>query len=299
MEERRALYLSAGGYLLMALLGIGFAMFAQSDAIMLSGFFSLVSFAIGLLTVKVSRLVEGPDDERFHFGYAWFEPFLNTVKSLIVFFVLGFALVSGIDALLHGGKPLQPGPALLYAVIAMISCLAIHLVTRRYATKTASPLLDVDAKNWLIDTVVNTGIGIAFLSAMFLEGSQWSSAVPYVDPLLTTVLVVVMIRIPARMIQDNLGEMLQAAPTPPVQTEVRERFDQTVRGLAFERTRIRMLKVGRFMYLLIHILVPAGFSVSRVEELDDIRQRIADGLEGVHPRLFIDTVFTEREEWAS
>ena len=43
--------------------------------------------------------------------------------------------------------------------------------------------------------------------------------------------------------------------------------------------------------------MPASYRIQRVKDLDEIRGRIAAGLEGVHPKLVLDVLFTENEEW--
>jgi predicted Co/Zn/Cd cation transporter (cation efflux family) len=102
--EQTSLKLSAIGSLFMGILGIVFALFTHSEAILLDGFFSLIGFIMGLLTLKVARLVIQPDDEKFQFGYAFFEPFFNAIRGLVILLVCGFAVTSAVIAILHGGR---------------------------------------------------------------------------------------------------------------------------------------------------------------------------------------------------
>ena len=67
--EVTALRLSLIGGVAMGVLGVGFALLTRSDAIMLDGFFSVIGFVMGLITLRVARLVKQPGDEQFHFGY--------------------------------------------------------------------------------------------------------------------------------------------------------------------------------------------------------------------------------------
>lgn len=297
MNEKPALKLSALAYLAMAALGIGFAIVARSDAIMLSGFFSLISFAMGLLSLKVAYLVQLPGDERFHFGYAHFEPFLNAIKGLIILAVCAISLAGAIDAMLHGGRPLSAGWALVYAVVATVGCAAVAIVQHQVAKRVESPLLEVDVKNWTLDAAVNTGVGAAFLIALLLEGTRWSSLVPYVDPVLLIILVLVLVWVPLKTVRDNVAELLQVAPPPNVQDDVKERFVIAVSGLELENSYVRMVKIGRYLYVLCQLVMPTNFRLQRVKELDEIRARIAKGLEDVHPKLVLDMVFTEDETW--
>jgi cation diffusion facilitator family transporter len=294
MNEKLALKLSALAYLAMAGLGIGFAIVARSDAIMLSGFFSLISFVMGLLSLKVADLVQQPGDEHFHFGYAHFEPFLNAIKGLIILAVCALSLAGAIDALLHGGRPLSAGWALLYAVIATVGCAAVAIIQHRVAKRVESPLLEVDVKNWTLDTAVNTGVGVAFLVALLLWGTRWSSVVPYVDSVLLIVLVLVLVWVPLKTVRDNVAELLQVAPPAELQGDVQERFERSVSGVEVENRYVRMVKIGRHLYVLCQLVMPPSFRLQRVKDLDEIRARIAEGLGEVHPKLVLDVVFTEQ-----
>ena len=295
-EERTALQLSALGYLFMAALGIGFAMVTRSDAIMLSGFFSLIAFVMGLLSLKVANLVHQPGDEHFHFGYAHFEPFLNTIKALIIIAVCAISLAAAVDALLHGGRQLAAGWAMVYAVVATVFSFVVAGIQSRIAKRIESPLLEVDVKNWTLDGFINTGVGLAFLTAMVLTGTRWEFLVPYADPVLLVLLVLALVWVPLKTVLENVGELLQVAPVMEVQKEVKERFDNAIAGVPVEKSYVRMVKIGRFFYCLCQLIMPASYRIQRVKDLDEIRGRIAAGLEGVHPRLVLDVLFTENEE---
>jgi len=295
-KERAALKVSAVMSVFFAALGIGFYWLAQSEAILLDGFFSAIAFVLGLLTLKVARLVRQRDDERFHFGYASFEPLLNTIKGLIILVLCAFAAASAVSAVLHGGRELSLGYALLYSVVASGGGFLVAAVQMRAAKLTASPLLEVDAKNWLMDGGISSGVALSFLVALFIQGTNWSFLVPYVDPMLVLAIVAVMIRIPVKTIRDSLGELLQIAPEPSEQSEVQQRFDRAMKDYSFDKSFLRMVRVGRYFYLMIHILSPPGLGV---QELDQVRAHIAKSMKGIRPNLIIDTIFTADEAWAT
>ena len=64
---------------------------------LLDGLFSLIGFAIGLVSLRVATLVRRPDDELYHFGYAAYETMLNLSKGLVMVFITIFALVSAVE----------------------------------------------------------------------------------------------------------------------------------------------------------------------------------------------------------
>jgi len=296
-QETKALRLSAAMALFMAALGIVFGILTQSDAIMLDGFFSLVGFAMAVVTIRVSRLVQQPPDKRFHFGYAQFEPFLNAVKGLLMLGVAGFAIAAAVNALLHGGRDLNAGLAVVYAVIALAGCLLVGGVQRRAARRTGSPLVEVDAKNWLVDGVLSGVVAAVFVAALLLERSQYAHWVPYIDPVLVIAVVLAILVVPIRIVREGLREILGFAPPSEVQADVRARIEGAVGEMPTAMVRVNMMKIGRFFYVLNQVVVSPEFRPSRVGDLDAVRERIARAMDGFEPTPIVDTVFTEDEKW--
>jgi cation diffusion facilitator family transporter len=297
-QEAGALRLSVWMSMIMAALGIGFGLLTESDAIMLDGFFSLIGFVMALVTIRVARLVVQPADQHFHFGYAQFEPFLNAAKGLLMLGVAGFAFAGAVDAVIHGGHDVKPGLATLYAILALTGCLAVGAAQRKAAARTGSPLLAVDSKNWLIDGFLSGVVLLVFVAAVILDGTRWAFVVPYMDPGLVILLVLGIVFIPLRIVRDNMREILAFAPDSVTQTDVRNRVEGALAGVPVESSQVRMMKIGRFLYVLNQIVVSPEFRPGGVEELDRVRARIAAALDGVQPKPVVDTLFTEDEKWA-
>ena len=295
--ESRALRASAWGYLFMALLGGLFFYLAQSEAILLDGVYSFISLLMTFLAQRVSRLVQTPYTDSFHFGFAHFEPMLNVVRILLILAITGFAAVSAIAALLSGGRALNADTAVFYGVVAAAGCLVMAWRQRRASRQATSPILAVDAHNWLIDGVLSSGVAITFLAAYLLRSSPYADWIAYVDPLLVIVMVVLLLPAPLKSLGENLREVLMQAPDADIQTEIKKRIEQAVKPAADEQIYIRMLPVGRFLYLQVHILLPANAPPQGISECDRVRERIHAGLKDLHPRLTLDVIFTADERW--
>jgi len=138
----------------------------------------------------------------------------------------------------------------------------------------------------------------AFATAFFVDRTQWSHLVNYVDPVLVLVLVLAVIATPIRIVWDGLGELMGAAPEEAVQQEVEAKLEELLEGYPVTKTVLRMEKVGRVSYLLAHVVVEAGFPVGSVEELDNLRRKIAAGIQELHPAWIVDTVFVADEKLA-
>jgi cation diffusion facilitator family transporter len=296
-QERRALLLSVWGSAGMAALGVLFALLAHSQAILFDGVFSAIGFIMALVTVWVAKLVQRPDDELFHFGYATFEPMVNFVKGALMVIVSLFAAVSAIDAVLQGGRSMAAGVATIYAAIAAAGCFVISALQRSGAKRLASPLLAVDAKGWLIDGLLSSAVGAGFLAAMLITGTRWSGLVPYADPAVVLLLVVLSAPVPIRILGESLNELLMGAPDKALQARVHATLDRVLTNVPCCDRRVRLVKSGRVVYAQIYLLVEKGVEIHDLAELDSLRQEIADGLASAVPEIALDVIFTLDRKW--
>ena len=209
LSERGALVLSACAAALLAAIGVAAALATGSGAILLDGLFNLCFCVTALFTLRVARLLARPDDERYPFGYLFFEPLINTVKGLLILGVSAFALFDAAIALASGGRAVEFGPAALYAAFATLACLAVVWALRRAAP---SPLVAADVDTWTVNAAVSGGVLLGFLLAAGLERWGHAGAALYVDPAMVALVVLLSIALPVRMAATGLLALLNRAP---------------------------------------------------------------------------------------
>ncbi len=296
-KESFALRLSVAGYAGMAIAGFSFAALTRSGAILLDGAYSLVSLMMALLAGQVVKLLRRDDSESFHFGYAFFEPLLNAIRGLLILAIVALGVGSAVSALLNGGRMIDPGLALIYSAIIGSICFLLSFTQHTYAQQTGSPLLQVDARNWLIDGILTIAIGVAFLVSLFLSWSSWSDWLPYIDPLVVIVVGAVLVPTPLKIVLNNVGQLLHLAPSQEVQTEIRRRIEEATADLSLVKRDVRMFRVGRYFYVLVRLIVNDDFPTRPIADLDRVRERIACALADVEPQAVLDVVFTTDRRW--
>src|SRR4051812_37534513 len=177
--EIRAFRVSAAGFLMISILGVVFAILAKSQAIMLDGVYALVSVVMTVLAAQVARLVEKPSSQRFHFGYAHFEPLLNLVRGLLIFAVCAYALIATLEVLLRGGREIHAEVALCYTALSAVWSVGVFWYQRRLARQIGSPALAVDARAWLVDGVLYVGETGAFVVYLLLQPTALAPLLVY------------------------------------------------------------------------------------------------------------------------
>ena len=106
---------------------------------------------------------------------------LNLFKGLLIGFALIYAVWSAVTTILQGGQDIAAAGGIIYAVIAVSGGVAVVIVLKRYAKLSGSPIVDVDAKNWTVDTLISSAVGS--ILATLLIRIDWSNSRPC-DPVI-------------------------------------------------------------------------------------------------------------------
>lgn len=292
-KEKRLLTLSFYVAGLFVFVALGFALITHSAAILFDGIYSLISFFMALLTLKVANLVQKPDDDRFHFGYTAIEPTLNLFKSLIIIATCLYAVVSSIDSLMTGGHAAEFGLAIIYGAIATTGCFAISIYMKHQGSSLRSDLVGVDARTWFVDGVLSAAILFGFGLAYGIEKTSFAAYAPLIDPLLLILLGTAILPIPGKIMLESLKEVINKAPPEAVTVVIEKKLKQTLLAVPYEHVEVRISKCGRDLYILVHIIVNESFSVTTISELDDIRKSCEAAMREWDPSILMDILFIQ------
>lgn len=297
--ERRSIIISIIASTSFGVLGIVISIASHSGAVFLDGLFSLTFGIVGLLTLYVSQLVSRPSDDAYPFGYATFEPMLNLFKGLLIGFALIYAFWTAVRTISTGGQEIAAEGGILYAVIAVVGGAVVVFFLRRYAKQSGSPIVDVDAKNWTVDTLISSAVGVAFVATLLIENSDWSDFTPYADPVIMLAIIAIASPQPLETIRDNLRQLVGKAPPKDVQDRISKLVEEAIADVPHFETHLRIVDVGRYIHLHIYIIVSpdAGQGID-IRRHDQIRRRIYDHVSRDYRYLSLDVGFTTDRRWA-
>lgn len=294
---QQSVYLSLVSNLSMAILGISVGLWIQSDAVMLDGFFNTVNLIMGCATLYITRLLQKPEGKQFNFGYTGFVPLLNLCKGLLVFGVSIFAFTGSLGALFHGGVPAKTGSAVIYAAIAATVCLIVALIQKNLAHRTQSPIVIVDAQNWLINGMISLAVGLAFGFATWLGTTPFKAFVPYSDPSIVIILVLISFPLPISVILSSVKQLMLGAPRKQLQQKVYSIIQESIKAYPCERYVLRMAETGSVLYLHFYWLLPNADRSIPLAKLDRIRLEINQILQQEFPEMIVDLIFTQDQQW--
>ena len=294
--EQRLLIQSA---ILMSFVAIGGTMmgvFSGSSAILLDGVVSFIAVIIKVMMIITSRLVSNETSKRFQFGYWQFEPLVLAVEGFFILLIVIYALSSGITDLISGGRHVDFGPAIYYAIFFTIADTIYYLYVRRINKSLQSNLIKFDNVSWYVDALLEAAILISFVVAIMLEGTAYADWAAYIDPIVLIVLAVQMIPSAFRIIIPSVKQVLGWAPTS-LHNEVQEIMDRFMEKYNFKDYVSSVQVYGNTRIIEIDILVPKNFPYQTIAEIDAIRNEIDQEIGGNPTEKWVTISFTGTRKW--
>lgn len=290
-KERRALLASMLGAAVFAALGIGIGIVSGSQVILFDGAFSLLGVGLGWMALVASSAGRRGPTERYPFGREGLAPLVIGVEGVALLATCVYAAFEAMRTILAGGGEVVGGWGLVYAVISFVVPFAMATWLTRTST---SELVAAEATQWRAGGAFGIGMLVAFIGALLLEGSRWSSLAGYVDPGLVLVSAAVFIVPPLRMVRTMLVELLEGAPGPEIAGPVQELVDDVTARHDLPTPSVRMTKVGTKLYLDVVYEVAAGQTVGAG---DAVRRDLATRLAELHVEPWLTVEFTADPMW--
>src|SRR5690606_33814403 len=179
-SELAVLRISIMATTVVAVRGIVFGVMSGSFAIVFDGVFSLFDGMASLVALLVANMIAtygaaGARSrklaERFTMGVWHLEPMVLGASGLLLIGAACYALINAIDSFLTGGRPLQFGQAITYAVVTLAISIGAALYGHRANRRLRSALVAIDVQGWAMSAAITAALLVAFVAGLFLQGT--------------------------------------------------------------------------------------------------------------------------------
>ncbi|MGG5288543.1 cation diffusion facilitator family transporter [Pseudomonas shirazensis] len=304
--EQGLLRTSIAVTLFIATIGIAFGLASGSFSIVFDGVYSLVDASMSGLSLVVVKLITAHVSsaqmsrklrERFSMGFWHLEPMVLALNGILLSGVAIYALINAVSSLLEGGRDLEFGLALIYAVLTVIACITIAVVEARANRTLNSDFVRMDVKGWVMSASITAALLIAFCVGLAIQGTRWQWISPYIDPAVLGLVCLVIIPLPLSVVRRALADIFLVTPS-----DLKQHVDSVaqafVRKHGLQSFRAYVAKVGRSREIELYFIVPADMGARTIAEWDALRNEIGDAVGGEGPDRWITVVFTGDPEWA-
>jgi predicted Co/Zn/Cd cation transporter (cation efflux family) len=294
--ETRVLIASLAVTSLVAAGGLACGLLSGSMAIIFDGLFSGIDAVMTAVALHVAGLVAREADRRHQFGYWHFEPLVLALNSCVLVLLCTYAFINAIAGLMSGGSLPKFGLALGYTGLVSVVCVGMHLYQRRANRLIGSDFIRLDMHSWLVSAIITTALVVSFSVALLIRGTRFEWLAPYVDPAVLAVLSLPLMAAPLASARRAFREMTLVTP---------RRLDRRVSRVLGEFVERRRLagftsyaaKVGRAVFIEVYVILPYGFPLSGIEDLDAMRAEIDELIGHADGDRWLTVVFTGDARW--
>jgi predicted Co/Zn/Cd cation transporter (cation efflux family) len=270
-REARALWLSAGAGLVLAVLAVVWGVAAQSQVILFDGVYASLGFVLSWLGLRAAALVEAGPTPRYPFGREALAPLVVAVQALVLLGTFGYAAVDAVLVIAAGGSETAIGSAFAYSIVTLVATTVLWVLLRR--RQAGSDLVAAEVAQWRASVLLGVAMVMAFGAAVAIRSTSYAWLRPYVDPTLVLVAAALILPTPVLMLRHAFRELLEGVPDPDVIAPIEQAIAALRVDLHLPPPATRIGKLGRKVYVELDFVVgdDDGWSVA---DADRIRRRL-------------------------
>ena len=305
-DELGVLRTSIAVTLVISGLGIGFGLFSGSFSIVFDGVYALIDASMSLLSLVAANLITSYAvagnlsrklKERFSMGFWHLEPMILGLNGTLLISAALYAFVTAIGSLLAGGRNLEFGWAIVYAVITVAACAGIAVVEARANRAINSEFVRLDVKGWIMSAGITAALLVAFVTGYALQGTQWQWISPYIDPAALALVCLLIIPLPVSTVRQALADIFLVTPA-----DLKRHVDTVAQAFVEKHDlvsyRAYVARVGRSREIELYFIVAADAPARTIAQWDALRDEIGELVGDEGPDRWMTVVFTGDPGWA-
>lgn len=297
MNDARTLLVSVWASVAFAVVSLVWGLAVDSRLILFDGLYSFASVGLSLLGVWALRAARRGPDDRFPWGREIYEPVAIVVKAAALGGLCVYALAGAIGDLLAGGRDVDTGWALVYAVVATVGGVAVSVYMRRKA-RGGSDLVRAEAAEWWGDALLSVGVLVGFGAAWGLTLGGRDDIARYVDPAMVALISAAFLIVPARLLTAALREVLTMSP-PALREELLACVEDVRRERGFAESFLRVSKVGSRLDVEVDFVVTPDSTAQTVTDFDAVRADLRDRFRALGQDPSVSVGFTADRSWVA
>ncbi|WP_105258808.1 cation transporter [Pseudoalteromonas sp. T1lg88] len=206
--EKKLLTFSTASALVFALMGIGLGVWMGSLVILFDGAYSLVSLFLTLISLAAAGYIRSPKAGQHNVNINLIEPAVIAFKGFAITLMCGASFISAVLAILAGGREVDTGLALVFAVINLVGCLGTYWLLAKRGNQSKSALIEAESKQWLMDSVISGAVMAGFIVASALSYAGLVEYAVFADPVMVIIASVYFTLVPLKMMQGALRQLI-------------------------------------------------------------------------------------------
>ena len=269
-HEKTAMSVSLYGNLFFVIVQLFMSVYTGSQAVLLDAAYDGIEFLMLLPSIFLIPYLYKPDDENHPYGYMQFETIFVVIKGVtMVAFTVGLIL-NNIQFLIHGGREVAFDTVAGFELSACILGLVVTQFLRRKNKNINSQLIEAEINDWKIDSVVSLGMTVAFFLPIWLPFDWFKPIVPYLDPIITMILSMIMLPIPIKTVITAFRDLMLIPPEEETINEIKSIVEPFVEHCNGVDHYYNIVRTGRKLWVSLYIIYDREvISLIRMKDIED------------------------------
>ena len=228
-QEKKTIRLSSWLGVTVAVFELAMFIVSGSQAILIDGVYDAMDVVILVIYQMLLPLIYKPVSERIPFGFAQVETLFILIKGSVLIVVTSMIIYNDIVIILNGGTSIDTKQVLIFEAFLTLFCIFGYFVVRRLGRKLKTPMIKVELITWKIDVFLSLGAFLAFFMEIpFLHFHVLEWLVPYIDPLVSCAIAMLMLPEPTRAFIKAIRGLVLMAPSEEKLERIRTLCHETL-----------------------------------------------------------------------
>ena len=278
--------------IIYAVIGVTIAILCDSLTMMLDGLYGIADIVVSFIAITVVRKIHMPPNEKYHFGYAKYEPFMTAVDGILIITICAVTIALSIQDIIHPEPMDNVHLAVIYSFISFFICFGFGIYMKRAGKRCHSTILPVDAQLWIIEGIVSLGVFMAFGISEYISRTYWKGYSNYVDPVLCIILAISLLAKPINIIRDSFYDLVDASPYQDRKDEIMKIARACVEEHRLQGIKsLKLRKAGRKLFMIVHFLADKSLSLQHTEV---IKHQVIERVEKAYSEVDVTVLFSGR-----
>lgn len=291
-HELFILKLSAALTIIYGIVGVTIAILCDSLTLMLDGLYGVADIVVSFLAIMVVRKVHLPPDEKYHFGYAKYEPFMTAVDGILIVTICAATVFSSIQDIIHPEPMDNIHLAVIYSLVSFFICSGFGIFMKRAGKRCHSTILQADAQLWIIEGVISLGVFVAFGLSEYISKTYWKGYADYVDPVVCILLAVFLLAKPISIIRESFYDLVDASPYAKLKNEIVQVANACAQKHQLKGIKsVKVRKAGRRLFVVVHFLADKALPLDHTEV---VKRYLIEKVVNAYPEVDVTVLFSGR-----
>jgi len=272
--------------------GVTIAVICDSMTLMLDGLYGIADIIVSFLAILVVRKIRLPPNDRYHFGYAKYEPFMTAVDGILIVTICAATIFSSIQDIAHPEPIDNVHIAIIYSLMSVFICIGFGIYMKQAGKRCRSSILSADAQLWIIEGVISLGVFVAFGLSGYISTTYWKRYADYVDPVMCIILAVFLLAKPISIIRDSFYDLVDASPHRNYRDEIMRIARACAEKYNLKGVKsIKLRKAGRQLFVAVHFLADKSLLLDHTEVA---KHYMIEQVVSAYPEVDVSVLFSGR-----